>query len=89
VSNRSFSPNIGLAYQAAKTLVIRTGFGMNYDPAPLAYNRDMLSNYPEILAFSFTGVKLLPAGPHVSFAGYPATGSAGHHPTASQARARL
>jgi hypothetical protein len=56
VSNRSFSPNIGLAWQAARTLVIRTGFGMNYDPAPLAYNRDMLSNYPEILAFSFTGV---------------------------------
>lgn len=55
VSNRSFSPNIGLAYQATRTLVVRSGFGMNYDPAPLAYNRDMLSNYPEILAFSFAG----------------------------------
>ncbi len=55
VSNKSFSPNIGIAYQATKTLVVRTGFGMNYDPAPLAYNRDMLSNYPEILAFSFAG----------------------------------
>jgi hypothetical protein len=55
VSNKSFSPNIGVAYQASKTLVVRTGFGMNYDPSPLAYNRDMLSNYPEILAFSFAG----------------------------------
>jgi len=55
VSNLSFSPNIGLAYQAAPTLVVRAGFGINYDPAPLAYNRDMLSNYPEILAFSFAG----------------------------------
>jgi hypothetical protein len=55
VSNLSFSPNIGLALQATPHTVIRTGFGLNYDPAPLAYNRDMLSNYPEILAFSFTG----------------------------------
>jgi hypothetical protein len=55
VSNRSFSPNIGLAFQATPHTVIRTGFGLNYDPAPLAYNRDMLSNYPEILAFSFAG----------------------------------
>jgi hypothetical protein len=55
VSNLSFSPNIGIAYQVTNTLVVRSGFGMNYDPAPLAYNRDMLSNYPEILAFTFAG----------------------------------
>jgi hypothetical protein len=55
VSNLAFSPNIGLAYQVAPHMVLRTGFGLNYDPAPLAYNRDMLSNYPEILAFSFSG----------------------------------
>jgi hypothetical protein len=55
VSNLSFSPNVGLAFQATPRTVIRSGFGLNYDPAPLAYNRDMLRNYPEILAFSFTG----------------------------------
>ena len=62
VSNLSFSPNIGLAFQLMPKTVIRAGFGLNYDPAPLAYNRDMLSNYPEILAFSFTGANsYLPA----------------------------
>jgi hypothetical protein len=63
VSNKNFSDNIGVAYSATRTLVIRTGFGLNYDPAPLAYNRDMLSNFPEILAFSFTGPNTFqPAG---------------------------
>jgi hypothetical protein len=55
VGNKSFSPNVGIAYRATGSLVVRTGFGLNFDPAPLAYNRDMLSNYPEILAFNFTG----------------------------------
>ena len=55
VGNRSFSPNLGLAFQTSPRMVVRAGFGLNYDPAPLAYNRDMLSNYPEILAFSFAG----------------------------------
>src|SRR5262249_13529792 len=55
VNNRSFSPHIRLAVQGTPATVVRTGFALNYDPAPLAYNRDMLSNYPEILALSFTG----------------------------------
>ncbi len=72
VSNLSFSPNIGIAYQVAPTLVPRTGFGMNYDPAPLAYNRDMLQNYPEILAFTFSGANSYqPAMPSFA-AGVPA-----------------
>ena len=55
VSDLDFSPNLGLAYQVTRTLVVRSGFGMNFDPSPLAYNRDMLSNYPEILSYSFAG----------------------------------
>ena len=55
VGNRNFSENIGVAYRATHTLVVRSGFGLNYDPAPLAYNRDMLSNFPEILALTFPG----------------------------------
>jgi len=55
VGNRTFSENFGLVYRATSKLVVRSGFGLNYDPAPLAYNRDMLSNFPEILAFTFTG----------------------------------
>ena len=31
------------------TTVIRAGFGINYDPYPLAFVRDMLTNYPEDL----------------------------------------
>src|SRR5204863_8099281 len=55
ITNKDFSNNLGIAYRATSSLVIRAGFGINFDPAPLAHNRDMLSNYPEILAFSFTG----------------------------------
>jgi hypothetical protein len=54
VSKHEFGPNLGIAYRVTNTLVVRTGFGINFDPAPLAYNRDMISNYPEILAFSQT-----------------------------------
>ena len=49
IDQKNFSPRIGLAYRPAETTVIRGGFGINYDPYPLAFVRDMLTNYPEDL----------------------------------------
>jgi hypothetical protein len=42
----NFSPRFGMAYRASDTLVIRGGYGINYDPYPLAFVRDLLGNYP-------------------------------------------
>jgi hypothetical protein len=49
------SPRIGVAYRATDTLVIRGGFGINYDPYPLAFIRDILGNYPSSINLSLTG----------------------------------
>lgn len=48
----NFSPRVGLAYRAAQTFVIRAGFGINYDPQPLAFARDLLGGYPTTGNFS-------------------------------------
>jgi hypothetical protein len=42
----NISPRIGIAYRATDDLVIRGGYGINYDPYPLAFVRDILGNYP-------------------------------------------
>src|ERR1051326_137369 len=49
IQQKNFSPRIGLAYRPTESSVIRAGFGINYDPYPLAFVRDMLTNYPEDL----------------------------------------
>jgi hypothetical protein len=49
IDQKNVSPRIGLAYRPTETTVIRAGFGINYDPYPLAFVRDMLTNYPEDL----------------------------------------
>ncbi|MBM3745075.1 MAG: TonB-dependent receptor [Acidobacteria bacterium] len=49
---KNFSPRIGLAYRATDTLVIRTGYGLNFDPYPLAFVRDLIGNYPSGLNLS-------------------------------------
>jgi hypothetical protein len=52
VSKLNFSPSLGLAWRPAKTLVVRSGFSLNFDPETYAYNRDLLTNYPESLSLS-------------------------------------
>jgi hypothetical protein len=42
----NFSPRLGLAYRATDGFVIRAGYGLNYDPYPLAFVRDLIGNYP-------------------------------------------
>jgi hypothetical protein len=47
VSKLEFSPSAGIAYRPTSTLVVRVGGSLIYDPEPLAFVRDLISNYPE------------------------------------------
>src|SRR4051812_28714102 len=49
IEQKNFSPRIGLAWRPTDPLVVRAGFGLNYDPYPLAFVRNMLTNYPNDL----------------------------------------
>jgi hypothetical protein len=42
----NLSPRAGVAYRASDAMVIRAGYGINYDPYPLAFVRDLIGNYP-------------------------------------------
>jgi predicted secreted protein len=44
VSHTLFSPRIGLAYRMGDKMVLRTGYGLNYDPIP--YSRPLRGFYP-------------------------------------------
>ncbi|HEV8146914.1 MAG TPA: TonB-dependent receptor [Bryobacteraceae bacterium] len=50
----NFSPRVGLAYRVTDSFVIRAGYGINYDPYPLAFVRDLIGNYPSGLNLSLT-----------------------------------
>jgi hypothetical protein len=64
----TFSPRLGLAYRAGDRMVIRGGYGVNYDPYPLAFVRDLLGNYP-------SGIGLTVSSPNAfQFAGRLADG---------------
>ena len=54
IEQKNFSPRLGLAYRATDTLVLRAGYGINYDPYPLAFVRNMLTNYPNFLQQTIT-----------------------------------
>ncbi len=43
---KNFSPRAGFAWRATDSMVIRTGYGLNFDPYPLAFVRDLIGNYP-------------------------------------------
>lgn len=61
VSKLLFSPRIGVAYRITDTFVMRAGYGINYDPFPLA--KTTLDNYPVMLALSLSGANsFVPAG---------------------------
>ncbi len=42
VPKKDFSPRLGLAWRATPTFVVRAGFGINFDPNPLAWVRDFV-----------------------------------------------
>ncbi len=52
ISKRLFSPSLGLAFRPSSSWVIRSGFALNFDPSTYAYNRDLLTNYPESLSLT-------------------------------------
>jgi len=49
INQKNISPRLGLAYRISNSFVIRAGYGLNYDPYPLAFVRNMLTNYPNDL----------------------------------------
>jgi hypothetical protein len=46
-----FSPRLGVAYRPRETFVIRAGYGVNYDPQPLSFVRNLLGVYPQSLGY--------------------------------------
>ncbi|MEZ5401243.1 MAG: TonB-dependent receptor [Bryobacteraceae bacterium] len=51
VSKALFSPRIGLAYRLGERTVIRTGYGLNFDPMP--FSRPLRGQYPLTVTFDF------------------------------------
>ena len=56
VAKLLFSPRLGLAYRMTDKTVIRTGFGLNWDPWNLA--RPLRTNYPILAAFNLAPAAL-------------------------------
>ena len=48
----NLSPRLGLAYRLTENIVLRGGYGINYDPYPLAFVRNLLGNYPSSINLS-------------------------------------
>ena len=54
VSKRLFAPTLGLAYRLDDKTVIRTGYGINYDPLP--FSRPLRGFYPLTVNFAFNAL---------------------------------
>ncbi|MGH9852744.1 MAG: TonB-dependent receptor domain-containing protein [Blastocatellia bacterium] len=50
LSKKLFSPRLGIAWRISDSFVLRTGYGITYDPISLA--RTFRTNYPMLLAFN-------------------------------------
>lgn len=50
MSKKLFSPRLGIAWRVNDSFVVRTGYGLTYDPISLA--RTFRTNYPMLLAFN-------------------------------------
>ena len=53
VSSKLFAPRVGVAYRATEHTVIRTGYGLTYDPLPIS--RPLRGWYPFTIAPTFVG----------------------------------
>jgi hypothetical protein len=66
VSHKLFSPRVGLAYRLGEKTVIRTGYGLNYDPIP--FSRPLRGFYPLTINYnlssanSFQSIRTLEQG---------------------------
>jgi hypothetical protein len=54
VSHKLFAPRLGIAYRLNDKTVIRTGYGINYDPIP--YSRPWRGFYPLTINDSYSGI---------------------------------
>jgi len=54
VSHKLFAPRLGIAYRLDDKTVIRTGYGINYDPLP--FSRPLRGFYPLTVNFDFVGL---------------------------------
>ena len=88
IEQKNFSPRVGLAYRPDDATVIRTGFGMNYDPYPLSFVRNMLTNYPNDLLLTINQTSTQTAATELK-AGIPAISRAGHQFGRGQRAGRL
>jgi hypothetical protein len=52
VSHKLFAPRVGIAYRLNEKTVIRTGYGINYDPIP--FSRPLRGWYPLVIDAAFT-----------------------------------
>ncbi|MBM3736946.1 MAG: hypothetical protein FJW39_14275 [Acidobacteria bacterium] len=50
-SKKMFAPRVGFAWRATQKMVVRSGYGITYNPMPLA--RPLRGFYPLVLAFDF------------------------------------
>ena len=53
ISKKLFAPRLGLAYRLGEAAVIRGGYGISFDPMPLA--RPLRGSYPLIIGAGFSG----------------------------------
>ena len=53
VSHKLFAPKLGIAYRLNDKTVIRTGYGINFDPLP--FSRPLRGFYPLTVNFNLTG----------------------------------
>ncbi|MGH9628696.1 MAG: TonB-dependent receptor domain-containing protein, partial [Bryobacteraceae bacterium] len=53
VSKRLFAPRLGFAYRLGDSTVVRSGYGITYDPLPVS--RPLRGPYPATIAQSFVG----------------------------------
>ncbi len=60
-SHKLFAPRIGLAYRINDSTVVRSGFGITFDPLPLA--RPLRGFYPLTVGSNFFGTGFQPFGP--------------------------
>ena len=70
LSKRLFSPRLGIAYRISDSFVLRTGYGITYDPISLA--RTFRTNYPMLINLNLPpAISSQPSG--TLSAGIPAT----------------
>ena len=53
VSKKFFAPRVGFAYRMGDSTVIRSGYGMTYDPLP--FSRPLRGPYPATISQNFVG----------------------------------